>query len=267
MFERVLGHSQSVSLRLEALERILAIGDPQSLGELERRLGDAAVGEQVARGYMDLARNLAQSGEREAAERHLMKIARGVYPRPLKDRVVKLLRELGVDPQKEAHAQGFVVNWWMVTPLPNLDGQGLARKDFPEEVIELGKEHRVEQRRYRWQEVMDLSGNGQIDLIPLFRRTQNVVTYAFSELNAAAETEVQFKLGSDGGIACWLNGERLHFKNVTRALKVDEDTIPARLKKGKNRLLLKISQESGPWAFCFRITDREGKPVSPTTFR
>ena len=104
--------------------------------------------------------------------------------------------------------------------------------------------------------------DGRIDLLPLFRRSEKVVTYAYTEIESAGARDVLFKMGSDDGIACWLNGERIHLKNASRNLKVDEDSVKAHLTAGKNKVLLKISQRDNDWAFLFRVTDPDGKPLA-----
>ena len=55
--------------------------------------------------------------------------------------------------------------------------------------------------------------------------------------------------------------------NAARGLTVDQDVVEARLKPGKNPILLKISNGGGDWEFSFRITDREGKPQELPTAR
>ena len=107
-----------------------------------------------------------------------------------------------------------------------------------------------------------VSLDGRINLLTSFRRSDQVLTYAYTEIESPEAREVLFKMGSDDGMACWLNGERIHLKNVARGLQVDEDTVKARLVGGKNRILLKISNRGGDWGFAFRITDVDGNPLN-----
>ena len=37
--------------------------------------------------------------------------------------------------------------------------------------------------------------------------------------------------------------------------------MPVTLKKGNNKVLVKIGQGSGDWTVSFRTTDRDGRPV------
>jgi hypothetical protein len=72
-------------------------------------------------------------------------------------------------------------------------------------------------------------------------------------------------MGSDDGIACWVNGRRIHLVNAARGLTVDQDAVKARIEAGRNKILLKISNGGGDWGFAFRITDPEGKPLEFAT--
>jgi HEAT repeat protein len=261
MYGRALDLSADPGQRLEALQGIIAAAEPREIDRVRGLLQDPQLGPEAQKGYLSLATALGKRGDRAGAEKNLTAIYTGDYPRDLRVSAGDALRSLGIDPQAKAHADGFLVDWWVVTPLPDTDGKGLERKDFPEEEIELDKEHRIGERRFRWQKVQDLAVDGKLSLLPVFRRSEKLVTYAYAEVDSPAAREVLFKMGSDDGIACWLNGERVHLKNVSRPLKADDDSVPARLARGKNKVLLKISQKDGEWGFAFRITDRDGKPI------
>jgi HEAT repeat protein len=263
MFDHAIDLAQADGQRLEALRGVIAVGDPKAMGRLQSLLKDSKLGTEAAKGYVAFAALLGKNGDKATAEKRLMEIVRGDFPREIVSKAAEQMKTLGFDPQREAHAQGFVVDWWLVGPLQDPDGKGLERKYFPEEVIDLEKEHRIEARRYRWQKLTDkeLTLTGRVDLVPIFRRSEKCVAYAYTELEFSSPREVLFKMGSDDGIACWLNGERLHLKPGPRSFKVDDDSIKARLAAGKNKVLLKINQTNGEWAFSFRLTDPEGKPI------
>ena len=61
-------------------------------------------------------------------------------------------------------------------------------------------------------------------------------------------------LGSDDGFAIWLNGEQVGAGlEIGRAVLVDSDRFPVRLRKGPNLLLVKVTQIGGEWGFCVRF--------------
>jgi hypothetical protein len=74
--------------------------------------------------------------------------------------------------------------------------------------------------------------------------------------------DVQLKIGTDDGVAVWLNGQEAHARNVHRALTVDQDVTQAHLNAGTNTLLVKVTQVGGGWAMCVRLVDMQNKPVA-----
>ena len=88
--------------------------------------------------------------------------------------------------------------------------------------------------------------------------------YAFTYLHVAEKEKVEICCGSDDGIAVWLNGECVHFNNTARGVEIDNDVIPVQLRKGWNRLLVKISQGGGTWGFTLRL--RRPSPTGPLRF-
>ncbi len=254
IFTRALELATDDKDRFEALRGIVAAGDPKAINTVTGYLKHPILGTEAAKGLVLLAAKLGVSGGVEAAEPHLKKIVTGDFPREVKGQAAEELRKLGRDPQAHLLNLGYVVKWWLVGPMENVNQKGLETKFFPEDVIDLVNEQRIEARKFRWQEYRDVTLDGVIDLIPVFRRSDNRVSYAYTEIESPKEKDVIFRIGSDEGVAVWLNGQRIHFNNATRALKVDEDTVKAHLVAGKNKVLVKIANTAGEWKFVFRVT-------------
>ena len=49
----------------------------------------------------------------------------------------------------------------------------------------------------------------------------NCATYLYREIDVPAATDLPVALGSDDTLTVWLNGEKLHAENVTRAVAPD----------------------------------------------
>jgi len=261
MFSRTLSLAEDREFRSRALKGLIASADKGSIARLEPFLSDTGLSVEAARGYVGFAAAIGAAGNKDAAEAHLLKIVTGNFPRDLVNSAAGELRKIGRDPQQKAKSQGFVLDWWLTGPVQDPDGKGFSRVFEPEKKIDLQKIWRIGPRRYRWQQLQDLSLEGSVNLLPVFRRSQNVMAYGYTVVTVAEATDAVFKMGSDAGLACWVNGERVHFAPAPRTLKVDQDSVKVRLKKGENRILLKIGQQSGPWGFCLRITDAAGKPL------
>ena len=261
MFSRTLSLAEDREFRSRALKGLIASADKGSIARLEPFLSDTGLSVEAARGYIGFAAAIGAAGGKDAAEGHLLKIVTGNFPRDLVNSAAGELRKIGRDPQRKAKDQGFVLDWWLTGPVQDPDGKGFSREFEPEKKIDLQKIWRIGPRRYRWQQLQDLSLEGTVNLLPVFRRSQNVMAYGHTLVKVAEDTDAVLRLGSDAGLACWVNGERVHFAPAPRTLKVDQDSVKVRLKKGENRILLKIGQQSGPWGFCLRITDAAGKPL------
>lgn len=258
MFARALELESADAERIAALRGLVAAGNPADLPAVAGLLKSPSLAAEAARGVVALAPKLEDKDE---AEKRLLEIVTAELPKEIRSEAVEALRKIGRDPQVGIRKQGFVLDWWVVTPIPDPDGKGLERRYFPEERIRLGEVEQAEGKRHRWQKLTEVSLDGRFNLLTSFRRTENAVTYAYAEIESPEDRDVLFKMGSDDGIACWLNGERIHLNDALRGLAVDQDVVRARLRKGTNRVLLKIRNATGDWGFAFRVTDPEGRPL------
>ena len=60
-------------------------------------------------------------------------------------------------------------------------------------------------------------------------------------------------LGTDDGAKIWLSGALVHESKATRAAAPEQDSVKVKLKKGSNRLLLKINNGDGAHGFYFTL--------------
>lgn len=102
----------------------------------------------------------------------------------------------------------------------------------------------------KWEKLR--SNHGLVNMqtgVPL----EYTVGYAWAEFESPKETEAWLGLGSDDGVKIWLNGELVHDQWVRRPSWIDDDIIPVRLKKGPNRMLIKIQNVKEAWSFVYRL--------------
>lgn len=92
-----------------------------------------------------------------------------------------------------------------------------------------------------------------IDLQRVIGRHQEAVCYAFCLLESDHGGDGEFLVGSDDGVAVFLNGQRVHTHQVRRTIVVDEDKVPVSLCPGKNRCLVKVSNGFRKWEFAARV--------------
>ncbi|HSW44843.1 MAG TPA: HEAT repeat domain-containing protein [Phycisphaerae bacterium] len=99
----------------------------------------------------------------------------------------------------------------------------------------------------------------QIDLDRIGNE-QDCCAYLRTQVWSETDQEVTLTFGSDDGIKAWLNGAVVHANNTTRGCQPNEDQVPAKLKKGWNVLMVKVTQGDGNWAFSCGIKAAEGGP-------
>jgi hypothetical protein len=93
------------------------------------------------------------------------------------------------------------------------------------------------------------------------RSTQfvNVNAYAKTNLIADAEKDVTLYLGSDDGIAVWLNGESVHQNlGACRCYGDRQDSVKIHLNKGRNRLVVKIGENDAHMGFTAELDNIDG---------
>lgn len=98
------------------------------------------------------------------------------------------------------------------------------------------------------------SKSDSVDLLSaLGNYYENATAYAFCILQSETAGEFQISLGSDDGVAVFLNGKRVHYNDIVRGLVFHEDWFVVPLLAGKSRCLVKISSYAGLWEFATAV--------------
>ena len=207
----------------------------------------------------DLAETALAIADRLAEERP--NIAKRVYEgvalrgtAHLAQHAAENLRAMG-DDRDFATEAGFISRWQIIGPFPN---EGMDHAHPPEtEFDETAEYEGANGKTVRWTNIRTPHIRGIVDLIGFMDPNQQTVAYARVEIEVERAGEAILKLGSDDGIAAWLNGKQVHKNDVDRGLAIDADEVPVTLIEGPNTLLLKITQRGGGWAFCARFVGPE----------
>lgn len=145
-----------------------------------------------------------------------------------------------VDPAKAwDHLDGYENNF-----LAKLGGESnLTIK--PGSVVKAGK------KSLKW--IAHTAADSAVDLRAVLSRDAPVFAYAYTEV-ISDETATKFlALGTNDGGSLWVNGLKVWDYPSERGLKPDHDLVPVALKKGLNKLLLKVEQRGNRWEFCARF--------------
>lgn len=152
--------------------------------------------------------------------------------------------------------------WLMVNPIRNKDNSSISAVDYLSEMGgELNAEPKVAEEfyfdlsKYRWRRVVTEYPD-TVNLAEIFPdNNQNSVVYAFANIFSEKELPVNALVGGDDGVEVIINGSSVFKAAEDPAVPGKEHPFLLPLKKGKNNLMLKISQSSGAWRFTFRLPD------------
>jgi len=107
---------------------------------------------------------------------------------------------------------------------------------------------------------VELDTSFRLDLGKLFGgQTDSETAYAYAQWNVTKPEKALAVFGSDDAAVVWLNGHEVHRIAKDRALSLDSDRFDLPLEAGINRLLVKVENGTGSWAFALRVFDGEGR--------
>tara|TARA_Y100000588_G_scaffold54729_1_gene52063 strand:+ start:2174 stop:3307 length:1134 start_codon:yes stop_codon:yes gene_type:complete len=176
----------------------------------------------------------------------------------------KALKEAGreVDLPK---VMGFLMRWKVIGPFDNTDRKGFAVAYPPEKKIDFGASYEGKQGKVKWSDFATSDAFGMVDVNLEFGELKQVVAYAHTFYESPEAREVQLRLGCKNAWKVWLNGELLFARDeYHRGMRIDQYLIDAKLKKGKNAILVKLCQNeqeqswTKQWQFQLRVTDASG---------
>jgi lysophospholipase L1-like esterase len=91
---------------------------------------------------------------------------------------------------------------------------------------------------------------GQIDLGAHYTGASNVVAYARVDVEADADCALHLSMGSDDGLAVFLDGHRVFANDVMRSLRPGTDELLIELTEGRHELLFKVTQGGGDFGLA-----------------
>ncbi len=145
------------------------------------------------------------------------------------------------------------------TAFPIEDNTAWHAVDAPALFAPLAENATEEQREQR-AEQEDI-----VNFARAFKPNANSVAYAHVYVQAERTEEALLWLGSDDGVKVFFNGLVVHRHRVDRGVAKDLDRVPVMMKKGWNRLLVKVDQGGGGWGFCARLSAPDGRPIEGLT--
>ena len=255
--------SEAAEARAEALEGIIQCPIPETLDVILGAVDAGDLGDQADAALGSLARTLFEAGRTDEAERALSRLLAHANSTEAVRGLLEMDRVAGGIPDL-ARRLGVVASWSLVGPFPWESSEGFGRININEPNVDPTAEYEVAGKTLRWHTHATKDPGGMFDLGGLMGGGSNVTAYGLAEIEVPEAVDAVVRVGSDDGVKVWVNGEAVHEHNVDRGAALDDDQAPARLKAGKNTLLVQITQGGGGWGFCLRLTRPDGVPVAFT---
>ncbi|MHC4248062.1 MAG: LamG-like jellyroll fold domain-containing protein, partial [Planctomycetota bacterium] len=152
-----------------------------------------------------------------------------------------------------------VKDWWAVGGFDNTDWKAYGQPFVGPGKVDVTKPVRGK----KWRRMgPDAYAQGFLDL-DMLQKGENLVAYLYTEVDSDSARKTDLRIGADDGFTVWLNGKKVHEDRTQRAVVPDEVVIPVALVKGRNTVLARVQNGTGPWGFMMRIT---GVPLASHEF-
>jgi hypothetical protein len=193
------------------------------------------------------------------------------------DAIAKALKALGDEVDLATH-YGFVRDWMTAVPFDNTEGKGFHVVLAPEKGVDLSAVYKgKDNTEARWTAQASTDAYGMMDLNKLLGKQKGTTAFAYTIVESPDDRDVQVRVGCINSIKVIVNGkELLSREECHHGTRMDQHILPTRLKKGKNEILVKVSQNEQTeqwaqnWGFQLRLCDALGgaapfKVVLPET--
>ncbi len=171
---------------------------------------------------------------------------------------------VNVEAQRKYIGVPYEKTWMVIGPFDYKDG--FHKRYPPEKKTKLDKIYKEQSWQVKWQHANDGMEDGFINFKEIFERNNWKVAYGLIYIDSADEREVQLRFGSDAGSKVWLNDQEVWKLNRMDPAIFDDNKRTVILKKGRNKVLIKVLNTVGDWGFFFRVTDENGIGIEDIRF-
>ena len=226
-----------------------------------------AVGQLLAEG-----RALLEAGDKEKSLATLTRALDAARDIDQIDAVAKLLREKLEQKLDLPKHFGFLMHWHLIAPFDNTDRKGFDTVFPPETEINLSSTYEGKDgKKLSWQEYATSDDYGKVDFNTPFSPLKQVTGYAYTEFLSGTARDAEIRLGCKNAWKIWFNGELLFGRDeYHRGQRIDQYSLPIKLKEGKNTILVKACQNeqeqdwTAQWEYQLRVCDSTGTAILAT---
>ncbi len=164
--------------------------------------------------------------------------------------------------EKAVEDLGLLRRWAVIGPFDNEGGLGHDRQFPPELEFDKNAIYKGKIRDVNWRELPDVIGpSGWVGFSNFFEPDSNASAYAYTEFDSKRASRVVFWLASAGAVKVWINDRLQLDLNVDRDGALWQDAFVSRLKKGRNRVLVKVNTKNGKWGFRLGMLDKKARKL------
>ena len=249
------------------------------LAKVDLKAGDRLVPKMLLDPSPEFRRDAVQRlvGEAEGLGKDSDNKAKQLYRKALSgatdsDQVKKIsnsLKDLGDEVDLVTHF-GFLTDWRIVGPFDNRGFIGFDIAYAPEKELDFVAKLQAKDGEVAWGVITTSDEFGIVDIAKSVAPHKGAVMYLATSYESAANRNVEFRFGTPNAWKLWVNGKFLFGRDeYHRGMAIDQYRVPAKLKAGKNVILLKLCQneQDDDWAQRYqiqiRVCDPSGVAVLP----
>lgn len=172
------------------------------------------------------------------------------------DDIVQRHQRNELSPEQRRELQGVfsaptvLREWQLLGGLPKDQGEP---KFDPAQPPKLEEQVAVDNERLSWKRITTDDAAGKVSPARHVDPDSDVWVLAYAEIEAVADQESEFVIGSDDQAKLWVNGELVYEFMKNRGWSAEADRGPLKLRKGVNRIYLLCGNDGGPWDFSLEI--------------
>ncbi|MBW8886393.1 MAG: tetratricopeptide repeat protein [Fibrobacteres bacterium] len=157
---------------------------------------------------------------------------------------------------------GLVRKWWAVGPFSNISGSGFDIAYPPEASVELGKEYAGKNgNQVRWFPI-SLEAPATWVYSQNHLPSENSILYFATQAEVPKDRQAWISFGASGSFKVFVNDKLVLADRVFRNTGEDAFSQEVTLKKGMNRILVKLGNEERNSNFQLRLLDADGRGLA-----
>jgi hypothetical protein len=166
---------------------------------------------------------------------------------------------------------GFIAKWQLCGTFDNAGDKAWEVAYPPEAKVDLAATFADARAPQKWVEYTTTDPFGVVDLNAAIGKHKGAIAYAYAEFLSDRDQQAEVRLGCINANKVWVNGELATANRVYHTgMEIDQYVGPAKLRKGKNQILVRIGQNeqtedwAQDWKFQLRVCDALGGPILST---